>query len=173
MGVGRNLIYKKSLYEKAGGFEKHKTLLSGDDDLFVNAAATPENVAIVIEPESFVYSEPKKSWKAFYRQKARHLTTGKHYKNKNIFLLGLYSLSHFLHYTGGFVLLICDFSTIFAVGLFYLMRISVLLLLSRAVLFKLQDTSLLKWIPALDAFLVLYYVVFSPTLLKGNTNRWK
>jgi poly-beta-1,6-N-acetyl-D-glucosamine synthase len=173
MGVGRNLLYSKSLYQKAGGFKKHDHLLSGDDDLFVNEIATSENVGITLKKSSHVYSAPKKSWKAFYRQKARHLTTGKHYKLKHKVLLGLYSLSHFLHYAAGISLIILDFSTIFAVGIIYLMRISVVLLLCRPILKKLQDKSLLKWYPILDAFFVLYYLIFSPKLMKGNTDQWK
>lgn len=173
MGVGRNLLYSKSLYQKARGFEKHHHLLSGDDDLFVNEIATSENVGIVLKKSSFVYSAPKKSWKAFYRQKARHLTTGKHYKLKHKILLGLYSLSHFLHYATGLVLIILDFSTIFAVGIIYLMRISVVLLLCRPILKKFDQQSLLKWYPILDAFFVLYYLVFSPNLMSGNTDQWK
>ena len=173
MGVGRNLVYNKSLYQKVGGFKKHDHLLSGDDDLFVNEIATSENVGIVIKKSSFVYSAAKKSWKAFYRQKARHLTTGKHYKLKHKIILGLYSLSHFLHYSAGIALIILDFSTIFAVGIIYLMRISVVLLLCRPILKKLQDKSLLKWYPILDASFVLYYLIFSPNLTKGNTDQWK
>jgi len=173
MGVGRNLLYRKSLYQKAGGFEKHDHLLSGDDDLFVNEIATSENVGIVLKKSSFVYSAPKKSWKAFYRQKARHLTTGKHYKLKHKILLGLYSLSHFLHYAIGLVLIILNFSTIFAVGIIYLMRISVVLLLCRPILKKFDQQSLLKWYPILDAFFVLYYLIFSPILMTGNTDQWK
>ena len=173
MGVGRNLLYSKSLYQKTGGFQKHDHLLSGDDDLFVNEIATSKNVALVIEKSSFVYSAPKKSWKAFYRQKARHLTTGKHYKLKHKILLGLYSLSHFLHYVAGLVLIILDFSTIFAVGIIYLMRISVVLLLCRPILKKFDQQSLLKWYPILDAFFVLFYLIFSPNLMTGNTDQWK
>ncbi len=173
MGVGRNLVYSKSLYQKVGGFKNHDQLLSGDDDLFINEIATHKNVEIMLEKSSFVYSTAKKSWKAFYRQKARHLTTGKHYKLKHKILLGLYSLSHFLHYAAGLVLIILDFSTIFAVGIIYLMRISVVLLLCKPILKKFTDETLLKWYPFLDAFFVLYYLIFSPILMKGNTDQWK
>ncbi|MEM9822100.1 MAG: glycosyltransferase, partial [Bacteroidota bacterium] len=113
MGVGRNLIYKKRLFDKAGGFDKHAHLLSGDDDLFVNEVAHSNNVSITLKKESFVYSAPKSSWKAYFRQKARHLSTGKHYKIKHQVLLGLVSTSHFFHYLGGILLVILKTSTIF------------------------------------------------------------
>src|SRR5690606_17628256 len=41
MGVGRNLAYTKELFFKERAFSKHYHIVSGDDDLFVNGAATP------------------------------------------------------------------------------------------------------------------------------------
>ena len=172
MGVGRNLLYRKALYQKANGFRQHDHLLSGDDDLFINAVATTQNVSIVLDKASFVYSAPKKSWAEFYRQKARHLSTGKHYRFQHQALLGLYSLTHFLHYLGGLVL-IFNFSTIFVVAIIYLVRISIVVFLCRLLLRQMYDTPLLKWIPLLDAALPMYYLIFSPVLLIGNTDRWK
>ena len=40
MGVGRNLSYKKSLFFKNKGFSSINNIPSGDDDLFINKAAT-------------------------------------------------------------------------------------------------------------------------------------
>jgi len=37
MGVGRNLAYKRSVFFKNKGFSSHNYVISGDDDLFVNA----------------------------------------------------------------------------------------------------------------------------------------
>ena len=36
MGVGRNIIYYKSLFQKNDGFKNHSHIASGDDDLFIN-----------------------------------------------------------------------------------------------------------------------------------------
>ena len=171
MGVGRNLIYKKKLYTKFGGFSKHEHIASGDDDLFINSVSSKNNVKININPNAFVYSEPKRKWKDYYRQKLRHLTTGVHYKAKHQTLLGMLSLSHFLHYTLG-ALLLFNFSTIFVL-IIYVVRISVVLFIYAAVFNKFQESSLLKWIPFLDAAYILYYILFAPTLLLGKTDRWK
>ncbi|MBI5914910.1 MAG: glycosyltransferase, partial [Bacteroidetes bacterium] len=46
MGVGRNLAYRKELFERTGGFRNHEYLASGDDDLFVNEAAGSGKVGI-------------------------------------------------------------------------------------------------------------------------------
>lgn len=171
MGVGRNLIYKKSLFEKVGGFKKHENLASGDDDLFINAAAHAQNTTIITHPDTFMYSEPKRNWKTFFRQKSRHLTTGKHYTNQNKLLLGLISLSHFIHFFGGIVLIV-KFSTIFVI-LLYVVRISCVLWTSRPLFSKFKDPLLWKWIPVLDLAFFFYYVVFAPALITGNTDQWK
>ncbi len=174
MGVGRNLMYRKKLFHQAGGFTDHDHLASGDDDLFINAVANSKNTRISLSPESFVYSEGKQSWKAYYKQKARHLTAGKHYNLTHQSLLGLYTLSHFLFYLGGIVLLTLKFSTIFdVVVLLYLVRMTIIILLYRTTFKKLQDKALIYWIPFFDFCHVLYYSVFSPVLMTGNTNQWK
>lgn len=171
MGVGRNLIYKKSLFEKVGGFKDHETIASGDDDLFINAAARADNTLVITDSDTFMYSEPKRSWKSFFRQKSRHLSTGKHYTNQNKLILGLISLSHFIHFVGGLILIV-KFSTIFVIVL-YVVRISSLMWTSRPLYSKLNSPSLWKWIPVLDAAFLFYYLVFMPALITGNTNQWK
>jgi len=89
MGVGRNLAYTKALFFRSGGFRKHMSLLSGDDDLFVNQNATRRNTAVCIAPDSFVSSVPKTTWKDWTRQKERHYTTAPHYRWTHKFVLGL------------------------------------------------------------------------------------
>ena len=170
MGVGRNLIYKKRLYHITNGFKKHENIASGDDDLFVNAVANAQNTRIILSKDAFVYSSPKHTWLAWYRQKTRHLSTSTHYKPIHQALLGGYSASHFMHYflgiysaiQGYWVLAIC----------FYFLRTMIMLFVFRGILKKLDDAILLKWIPLLDAAFVLYYVVFAPTLIFGSRKRW-
>src|SRR5882724_4516931 len=98
MGVGRNLSYKKELFFRNKGFSAINHLPGGDDDLFINMVSTKDNTGIVIDPDAFTISEPKKTFNEWVKQKTRHYTTGKFYKPVHRFLLGLYSLSHFLLY---------------------------------------------------------------------------
>jgi biofilm PGA synthesis N-glycosyltransferase PgaC len=80
MGVGRNLSYVKPVFFRSKGFAKHNHIMSGDDDLFVNENATPTNVAVELNPESFTYSDSKRSFGAWVSQKARHMSTSKMYR---------------------------------------------------------------------------------------------
>lgn len=166
MGVGRNLIYSKSLFFEQGGFDRHIHIASGDDDLFVNQVATGDNTEIILDSNAFVFSSPKRTWSGYYHQKSRHLTTGIKYKPVHKLLLGALSASHFLHYLCAFVLFwYGDFSLISTI---YLVRIGVVYLMYAQILKRLQDTSLLKWIPLLDAVYIGYYLLFFPILLIGN-----
>jgi glycosyltransferase involved in cell wall biosynthesis len=83
MGVGRNLAYTKTLFFKNKGFAAHMHLISGDDDLFVNATATKSNVSVCIEPNSFVYTPSKTNWSDYFLQKLRHLPDAKEYKTRD------------------------------------------------------------------------------------------
>lgn len=87
MGVGRNLAYTKSLYEKKRGFQSHQQLLSGDDDLFVNQAAQQNQIGLCINPNSFMESQPKTDFKSWVEQKRRHITSAPHYYLKHKLLL--------------------------------------------------------------------------------------
>ena len=78
MGVGRNLAYRKKKFEQVSGFSKNKHIISGDDDLFINQIAHKNNTVIEIDIKSFCYSLPTTTWKTWYQQKNRHLSTGKY-----------------------------------------------------------------------------------------------
>ncbi len=51
-GDGNNLIFKRSLFFENKGFADGLLLEGGDDDIFVNRIATPDNTAVVVSPET-------------------------------------------------------------------------------------------------------------------------
>jgi len=88
MGVGRNLAYKKSVFFNNKGFASHIKLISGDDDLFVNSYANANNTKVQYDYKSQTISVPKKTFKSWFYQKRRHITTGSFYNKKSKLLLG-------------------------------------------------------------------------------------
>ena len=98
MGVGRNMGYKKSLFLEKKGFLGFQEVLGGDDDLFVNKYATGGNTTVVVGQEALVISTPKLTWKAFLRQKHRHLSVGKHYRTGSKLNIATFNLSWILFY---------------------------------------------------------------------------
>jgi cellulose synthase/poly-beta-1,6-N-acetylglucosamine synthase-like glycosyltransferase len=87
MGVGRNLAYHKSVFQRNNGFTPNLNLPSGDDDLFVNRAATKFNTRIEVSPGSVTWSEPKQSLHAWLYQKERHLSVSSYYTTRSKFAL--------------------------------------------------------------------------------------
>ncbi len=104
MGVGRNLAYRKSLFLEVNGFSGYEKTMGGDDDLFVNKNSTRKNTSVCIGIDSVVYSYPKSTIGALYKQKLRHLSIGKHYKGINKTTLGILSLSHILFWLSFIIL---------------------------------------------------------------------
>jgi glycosyltransferase involved in cell wall biosynthesis len=68
MGVGRNLSYKKEIFYRHKGFSAHNNIPGGDDDLFINMAATKTNVKINIDEDSFTLSHPAESFSQWRKQ---------------------------------------------------------------------------------------------------------
>ena len=171
MGVGRNLSYKKSLFLKQKGFSAHNNIPGGDDDLFINAVANKKNTAININPESFTITKPAKTWEKWIRQKNRHYTTSKYYKRIHKFLLGLFAMSHFLFYT----LMVLSM-------LFYSWKLSLIVYFTRAIfqmliysksMIRLKENDLIPFIPLLDLWMFIYYLIFAPALIKKPLQTWK
>jgi poly-beta-1,6-N-acetyl-D-glucosamine synthase len=171
MGVGRNLIYRKSLFQRVGGFDSHAHIASGDDDLFVNQVVTKNNFKIFLDPKTFTYSKPKTQWNDYITQKRRHYTTAFHYKWKHKILLGGISVSHFFYSVTALLALILKISTIFVL-VCIVVRIVVVWFLYGKILRKLRHTDLFWWIPLLDAVYVLFYVLFAPALFI-RTQKWR
>ncbi|MFN8349580.1 MAG: glycosyltransferase [Spirosomataceae bacterium] len=91
MGVGRNLMYRKSLFLQNRGFYTHLRITGGDDDLLMNEIANAQNTAVCLDTDAFMVSIPKTSWHEWFRQKKRHLSVSKHYKSAHKIRLGLLS----------------------------------------------------------------------------------
>lgn len=101
MGVGRNLAYRKSLWEKHGGFSAHADLPYGDDDLFVAQAARKDNTALCFDPAAFTWSVPPQTFSGWFRQKTRHLHAGKRYPRTTAWLLGAEPALELLFWAAG------------------------------------------------------------------------
>ena len=171
MGVGRNLSYKKSVFFRHKGFSAHNNIPSGDDDLFINMAATKKNTKINIDNAAFTLSEPPKTWGAWIRQKNRHYSTGKFYKPVHKFLLGLYTFSHIMFYP-----------LLAAALLFYNWQLALIVfgirfLIQAIILYpcmkKLNELAMYPWILLIDIWMFFYYLIFAVAVFKRPKKGWK
>lgn len=173
MGVGRNLLVKKSLYERLGGFGKHWHIPSGDDDLLVNAGATRLNTVVCLHPESFMFSAGKADFRGWLKQKKRHLGAGVAYRRIHQILLGVHALSQTLHLFLGLGLFMADIGLKCVVFL-WLLRSLLFWFVYRKAFKALGEQECLSQIPINDALLAVYYGAFVPLILIGKkTHSWK
>jgi len=171
MGVGRNLSYKKSVFFRNKGFTSHNHIPSGDDDLFINKSATRYNTRINIDKDAFTLSSPAKTWGQWIKQKNRHYSTGKYYKTSHKFLLGLYSVTHFLFYP------LLVIGLIFYNWQYALIVFGVRFLIQAIVLYpgmkKLNEKDLYPWFLFIDIWMFFYYLIFVPSIFKKPKKQWK
>ena len=171
MGVGRNLSYKKTIFFRHKGFSAHNHVASGDDDLFINMAATNHNTKINIDADAFTLSEPAKTWSQFAKQKSRHYRTAKYYKPAHKFLLALYYLSHFLFYP------LLAISIVFYNWQFALIVFGIRFILQAIVYFlsmkKLKEIDLFPYFLIFDIGMFFYYLTFVFSIFKKPSKTWK
>ncbi len=95
--AARNFGFKKTSFEKVGGYSKTIDTLSGDDDLLLREAVRNNlKIGTVTAKDSFVFSKTKKTLKDYLKQRARHTQTSFHYLFKQQLLLGLWHLFNLL-----------------------------------------------------------------------------
>jgi glycosyltransferase involved in cell wall biosynthesis len=174
MGVGRNLVYRRSVFFEKRGYGNHNHLVSGDDDLFVNSNATRKSTSVEFSVGSHTRSVPVTTLKGWITQKKRHLSTAPYYRLRDKILLSTENLTRMLFYIT-FIFLCFNQPllpfTLSVFGLRLLIQITVLSLVQK----KLKEPGLL--------FYSLFFDIFSPvingilylsnTRNKRGNNAWK
>lgn len=158
MGVGRNLMYKRLVFDRVNGYSNHLNIASGDDDLMISMAATSINTTVNLNPDSFVYSDAKSNVSTFLNQKSRHVSTSFHYTAYYKILLGLFALSQLLL----FIVLIAGWLgglLSFAMLVFILGIKWAFQMIFQNKFFVALDGADLKWMfPLLDICMNIYYL---------------
>ncbi|MBS1570517.1 MAG: glycosyltransferase [Bacteroidetes bacterium] len=89
MGVGRNMAFTGDLFFAAKGQHRHRQLMSGDDDLFINEVARANNAAAVADGRSYMTTRATPDMATWFRRKRRHYTTAQFYRFGHQLLLTL------------------------------------------------------------------------------------
>ena len=162
MAVGRNFSYLKSKFFEVDGFKKHYHIQSGDDDLFMQDAVKNRNVAIEINPDSYVFSAPKKTWKSWVRQKQRHFTTASKYRLINKLFLGIFPVSMILMFVSFIILLFSFEWWLFALSLL-VFRYIVYWIINGLLFKKLDQKDLIIWFPIFELahFVIIPFIYYS------------
>jgi hypothetical protein len=147
------------------------SLKSGDDDLFVNQIATKKNAIICTLEDSFTESLPKTSFKSWFKQKKRHVSTASRYRALHKFLLGLFYLSQFLFWSVGILLIAFLYNWKIVLGLIilrFLVQYVCFFKSSR----KLKEQDLIILLPVLEVFLIVVQLVIFMSNLTTKNSRW-
>jgi glycosyltransferase involved in cell wall biosynthesis len=174
MGVGRNLGYRRSLFFSNKGYGPHNQLASGDDDLVVNANATPGNTKVEFSRAAHTRSVPSSGLEQFVNQKKRHFTTSPHYKLRDKFILITEPLTRVIFYSALIILLSFNFMWPYLVGVFgvrLIIQVIVFILTGK----KLNESGIILSSLFFDIFSPLFYslIYISTIISKPGKNRWK
>jgi len=173
MGVGRNLAYRKSLFMKNKGFASHASILSGDDDLFINEVAKGKSTGVEFSADAHTRSIPKNKFKLWTRQKKRHFSTASHYKFGHKFLLGAEMFSRFLFYVSIILLVVNPDTWIIGLSAFTL-RLIVQLLVFNGAMNKFKEKKLLLFSVLFDMILPLISIFLYLVHASNSKHyRWK
>jgi len=172
MGIGRNLAYKKEEFYNVKGFINHMKIRSGDDDLFINQIAKSKNTAICYSPESFTYSQPKTTFKTWFTQKRRHVSTARYYKSFDKIQLALFYVSQLLFLVLAILLLAFQYQWIIVlslVGFRYLFTWIILGFSSG----KLKEKDVMYWFPIIEIVLIFTQLNVFITNIFSKPVYWK
>lgn len=172
MGVGRNLAYTSTEFYKQNGFARHLHIRSGDDDLFVNQAATQENTSLCFHPKAITRSVPESSLKSWFNQKRRHVSTAGFYKRKHQLLLGTFFFSSFSFYFLFIVLMVLQVYWEVLLAIFIL-RLLVQYTLVYKSAKKLDELDVVWLLPVLDLFLICAQFGIFISNLFSKQSHWK
>lgn len=168
MGVGRNMLFRRSIFDRK--IYRDKAIASGDDDMLVSAKANSKNTKLCIDSSSFVTSEGTKSWRSYFKQKARHVSSSVVYKPAIKFLLGLFATCQILILPLFIVLL---FTSYFRIAiLLCLLRLFVIFIVLLINGNKLKAHDLFIYTPVLDTMLSIYYLLLGFLSFTNNKSRW-
>jgi glycosyltransferase involved in cell wall biosynthesis len=172
MGVGRNMAYRKELFFNNAGFQNHMHLKSGDDDLFVNEVATKTNTELCYTKESFTISKPKETFKDWFLQKRRHVSTAKYYKWSHKILLGLFYISQLMFWLLAVLLFLIGYPWFWVVILISI-RFFIQLLCVGISCNKLGEKDLILLGPLLELFLIPVQLSIFIVNLISKPRHWK
>ena len=113
--ASRSFGFKKIFFDKIDGYGNTLQTIGGDDDLLIREAVKHKaKFGIVMDEEAFVYSSTETTWKNYFKQKFRHLSTSNYYSINTKLILALW---HFLNILFLFSPLLIFFDEIFVLPL--------------------------------------------------------
>ncbi len=161
--TGRNLAYRRKVYNEVGGFEQIKQSISGDDDLFLQLVRkqTDWDIRYVKTRASFVPTIPPANFRSFIEQRKRHFSASKIFTFPMMLFFFFYHLANLLLFLSPFIFLLHKISIpIFLASIIAKLFADALLVFSSAYTFD-GSTYRCSFI-LMEIFYVLYNSLIGP-----------
>ena len=171
MSVGRNVAYKKSLFQSLGGFKNHYDVAGGDDDIMINEMSNSTKLNVVYSPNSQTISVPKTTWKSFINQKSRHISASLKYNKTNLMLLSTSYLFATLWYAS-IVLMICYSDNLAIVLTIVVLKKMILYSILRRIFAKIGVAELMLLSIIIDILSIFVQMLATINSLKRNKGKW-
>lgn len=172
MGTGRNMAYKKEEFFKVNGYIDHMNLHSGEDDLFINQAATKKNTTISYNPESFTTGEPVSSYTKWFAEKRKQVFTSSFYKTFDKLQLRLFFFSQAAFFALAIALLILQFNWVIIVPIIAFRYTISWIVLGYAAA-KLKEKDVVYWYPVIEIILIFTQLNVFFTNMFSKPVHWK
>lgn len=160
MGVGRSIGYRKSWFERMGGFAGIQDRMSGDDDLLVNRGAKRRQAGLLTGLDTQVLSVPKTTWRSWLRQKMRHGSAGTAYKPASLLILSFIHGLHLFFYLSLVVVLCLQADIGWAVGIYVARTVATMAILGS--LPWRHKAAMVFAFPLLDVYYLFYLTLLMP-----------
>lgn len=168
--TGRNIAYRRRVYDDVGGFAEISHSISGDDDLFVQLVhqKTRWQMVYAMQPGTVVPALAPGTILQFFRQKKRHISAGRYFSIKIKMFYALYHLCNFCLWTG---LLTAIFFSFYpgwiAIAKIFIDWCGIHLFANRLKL-VIKYSAFFMWQP----FFLIYHLAAGPAGLVGKI-KWK
>ena len=170
MGVGRNMLYPRKLFQQEDPYKNQKDIPYGDDDLWVQQASSKSKVVVNTEKASHVFSSPATSWKQWFKQKHRHLSAGHYYQMKAWWQPGLYAMALMSHWVLLPFLMMSSPDNMLLAGFF--LGLAVRWDTYRRWTSRLGDRDTDLWYPLLEVGYALYLAVMGFITIVAKQQKW-
>ncbi|MBK7630612.1 MAG: glycosyltransferase [Ignavibacteriales bacterium] len=119
--AARSFAFRKTSFNRIGGYSNTTETISGDDDLLLREAVKNKMlIGTIIEPDAFVFSAAPIIFANYFKQKKRHLQTSFYYLAKQKMFLGFWHLINLVSLLSVWLFLISPILAMpFAVKLIY------------------------------------------------------
>ncbi|MFQ5676007.1 MAG: glycosyltransferase [bacterium] len=171
--TGRNLAYRRQVFNQINGFREGERSLSGDDDLFLQSVKrkTRWRIAYSLHPETAVVSRPANDLASYITQRRRHVSASKHYSKPIQASYLLFNLANLVLF-GSLLASVYFQELVELVIVIFIAKLLLDLVCLYAIAKKFDKRRMLFYFPAWEIFFLLNQMIISPLGFVGKI-RWK